>query len=70
MVVSDIVERLGLKVSLFHDRAEKLLTTQRYDTLVIRAVTTLKKLLMWFGPCRQSFGRLLVLKGPAWVEER
>ena len=28
------------------------------------------KLLTWFRPYRSSFGRLLIIKGPAWVEER
>lgn len=69
-VLEDIVQRLGLKIRVFNDRAEKLLEKQRYDTLVIRAVAPLKKLLLWFQPCWGNIGRLLVLKGPAWVEER
>jgi 16S rRNA (guanine527-N7)-methyltransferase len=69
-VVSDIVERLGLKVPVFHARAEELLNRQHFNTLVIRAVAALDKLLRWFSPHWQSFDRLLVLKGPAWVEER
>ncbi len=43
---------------------------QRFDTLVIRAVARLKKLLEWFRPHWKSFDRMLVLKGPSWVEER
>ncbi len=41
-----------------------------FDTLVVRAVAPLAKLLTWFAPHWQSFERLLVVKGPAWVEER
>ena len=68
--VADIVERLGLSVPVFHARAEDVLQGNPFDTLVLRAVARLKKLLVWFGPCRGSFERLLVLKGPAWAEER
>ncbi|MGW8256323.1 MAG: 16S rRNA (guanine(527)-N(7))-methyltransferase RsmG [Thermoguttaceae bacterium] len=41
-----------------------------YNTLVIRAVAPLKKLLHWFQPHWHSFDRMLILKGPAWVQER
>jgi 16S rRNA (guanine527-N7)-methyltransferase len=30
----------------------------------------LSKLLRWFAPDWDRFDRLLVIKGPAWVEER
>ena len=68
--VADIVERLGLQVPVHHARAEAILARQRYDTLVVRAVAPLRKLLEWFKPHWGQFGRLLVLKGPAWVDER
>jgi len=68
--LSDIVQWLGLKVPVLHARAEELLNKEKYDTLVVRAVAPLKKLLQWFQPHWKSFDRLLVLKGPAWVEER
>lgn len=69
-VLSDIVERLGLKTPVLHARAEDVLTKRQFDTLVVRAVAKLKKLLEWFRPHWGSFGRLLVLKGPSWLEER
>ena len=37
---------------------------------MVRAVARLKDLLNWFRPHWDDFDRLLVLKGPAWVEER
>ncbi len=43
---------------------------EHFQTLVIRAVARLKKLLQWFQPHWGSFERLLILKGPSWVEER
>ena len=69
-VVAEIVERLGLHTPVLHARAEDLLKQQRFDTLVIRAVARLKKLLEWFRPHWNAFDRLLILKGPSWVGER
>ena len=68
--VADIVARLGLAVPAHHARAEDLLAAAHFQTLVIRAVARLKKLLEWFQPHWNAFDRLLVLKGPSWVEER
>ena len=68
--VRDMVEQLGLEVPVHHARAEEVLAQRRYDTLVIRAVARLRKLLDWLKPHWEAFDRLLVLKGPSWVEER
>jgi 16S rRNA (guanine527-N7)-methyltransferase len=68
--VSDIVARLGLATPIHACRAEDLLATMRFDTLVIRAVARLHRLLEWFRPRWDHFDRMLVLKGPAWIEER
>jgi 16S rRNA (guanine527-N7)-methyltransferase len=70
LAVADIVGRLGLDVPVHHARAEDLLADQRYSTLVVRAVARLRKLLGWFQPRWGAFERMLVLKGPGWVEER
>jgi 16S rRNA (guanine527-N7)-methyltransferase len=69
-VVGDIVAQLGLAVPVFTGRAEELLATTKFNTLVVRAVAPLAKLLRWFRPHWPAFDRLLVLKGPAWVDER
>ena len=68
--VADIVEKLGLSVPVLNARAEDLLVDQRFNTLVIRAVARLKKLLEWFKPHWAAFDRMLVLKGPSWIDER
>jgi len=68
--VGDIVEKLGLASPVVHGRAEDLLADHRYQTLVIRAVARLKKLLEWFRPHWSAFDRMLVLKGPGWLDER
>jgi len=68
--VEDIVRRMGLPVAVLHGRAEDLLGRWRFNTLVIRAVARLIKLLRWFRPRLQFFDRMLLVKGPSWVEER
>jgi 16S rRNA (guanine527-N7)-methyltransferase len=69
-VVGEIAEQLGLQTPVHHGRAEELVARQRFDTLVIRAVARLVKILEWFNPYADRYGRLLILKGPSWLEER
>jgi 16S rRNA (guanine527-N7)-methyltransferase len=68
--VGDVVAQLGLSTPVHECRAEDLLTRMRFQTLVVRAVARLHRLLEWLRPCWDHFDRMLVLKGPAWVEER
>jgi len=68
--VAEITEGLGINTPVIQGRAEHILAEQPFDTLVIRAVARMRKLLQWFDPHWSSIGRLLLLKGPAWVEER
>lgn len=68
--VADIVEQLGLPTPVYAARAEDLLGQWTGNTLVARAVARLAKLLRWLRPHWNAFDRLLVIKGPAWVEER
>ncbi len=66
-----IVSEAGLKIPVHHAPAQQLVEGwQRYDTLVIRAVAALPKLLGWFKPHWDNFGRLLLIKGPGYREER
>ncbi len=68
--VASIVKEAGVPAEVHHGRAESLLETRRFDTLLIRAVAPLVKLLTWFKPHWKGIGRLLVIKGPNWVDER
>jgi 16S rRNA (guanine527-N7)-methyltransferase len=68
--IGDIARQAGLAIPVHHARAESLLENEVYDVLVVRAVASLAKLLTWFAPRWNSIGRLLVLKGPAWLDER
>jgi 16S rRNA (guanine527-N7)-methyltransferase len=65
-----IVRELNLPIEVHHARAEQVLVDHEYDTLVVRAVAPLAKLLTWLKPHWGSFQRLLLIKGPAWVSER
>lgn len=72
--VAEIVREAGLAIPVHAAPAQELVASRpagrdRFDTLVVRAVAPLAKLLAWFEPIAGSFGRLLVIKGPRWEEE-
>ena len=69
-VLEAIVKEMKLRTAVHHARAEHLLEDLRFDSLVARAVGPLWKVLLWFEPHWASIGRLLLIKGPKWVEER
>ena len=69
-VLEDIVDRLGLKRPSFMVRCTKRWRKTASIRLPSGPSPRWKKLLEWFKPHWDSFTRLLVLKGPAWVEER
>lgn len=68
--VADIVAQLGLTVPVIQGRAQDLLGPSVFNTLIARAVGPLKEILRWFLDHWNDFDRLLVIKGPAWVDER
>jgi 16S rRNA (guanine527-N7)-methyltransferase len=68
--VEAIVDELGLPITVFATRAEEVLQISTFDTLVARALASLRKILTWLTPHWEAFDRLLLIKGPAWVEER
>ncbi|MDR3110297.1 MAG: 16S rRNA (guanine(527)-N(7))-methyltransferase RsmG [Planctomycetaceae bacterium] len=70
LVLAEIVDKLSLKVSVWNAKAENLLKVNKYTTLLIRAVARMPKLLDWFAPHWQSFDRMLLIKGPSWLDER
>jgi len=68
--LEDILAELALPVTVFSERAEKLLGDLRFDAGVARAVGSIAKLSTWFRGNWISLGRLLAIKGPKWVEEK
>lgn len=69
-VLAAIVQDLDLPIKVHDARAENVLKNERFDTLTIRAVAPLRKLLFWFQLHPRAFGRLLLIKGPRWTAER
>lgn len=68
--VEAMVAELGLAVPVYACRAADVLEINTFDALVARAVASLRKLLTWLKPHWDACDRLLVVKGPAWVDER
>ena len=69
-VLEEMVEALGLtNVTVYNARSEELLEDYKFDALTIRAVGSLETMLRWFKPHWRHIGRLIVLKGPKWIEE-
>ncbi|MBO7725452.1 MAG: 16S rRNA (guanine(527)-N(7))-methyltransferase RsmG [Thermoguttaceae bacterium] len=68
--VGAILDQIGLDLNIWHAKAEDLLKAHRFHTLAIRAVSKLERLLAIFAPVWFAFDRILMIKGPAWVEER
>lgn len=68
--VREIVQALALDVPVHAMRFESVLEHQAFDTLVFRAVGPMAKILRAATPYWPVIRRLLMIKGPAWVEER
>ncbi|GHT16519.1 ribosomal RNA small subunit methyltransferase G [Planctomycetales bacterium] len=70
--VSEMLRELRLDIPIHHAKAEKILSQPgvKFTTLTIRAVSRLVELLRMVAPHWSSFGRLLLVKGPKWVDER
>lgn len=68
--VESIVRALDLPIPVHPTHVQKVLDEFRYDSLVVRAVGPLMKLCVWLEDYWHTFGRLLAIKGPKWVEER
>lgn len=69
-VLDEMVSELDLPISVYAARGEDLLEDFRFTTVVSRAVGSLLKLCQWVEPHWDSIDRMLVIKGPKWVEER
>jgi 16S rRNA (guanine527-N7)-methyltransferase len=72
--VGEIVRETGLAMPVHASAGQEIVAKRpigprRFDSLVVRAVAPLSKLLGWFEPVATDYGRLLVIKGPKWTEE-
>ncbi len=68
--LNDIVSDLSLPVAVYGARGEDLLEDFRFTSIVSRAVGSLSKFCRWVAPHWENVDRLLLIKGPKWVEER
>jgi 16S rRNA (guanine527-N7)-methyltransferase len=68
--VEAIVSEMALSSPVFAARAEEVLAISTFDSLIARAIAPLHKILAWLAPHWDAFDRLLLVKGPAWIEER
>jgi 16S rRNA (guanine527-N7)-methyltransferase len=73
--VAEVVRECGLEIPVHAGAAQTLVAARgggarRFDTLVVRAVAPLVKLLAWFEPICDAYGRMLVIKGPRWEDEK
>ena len=69
-VLGEIVGELQLPVPVYGARGEDLLEDFRFSSVVSRAVGSIAKFCGWVQPHWSSVDRLLLIKGPKWVEER
>lgn len=73
-VLAEMVDQLELPVTVYAARVEAVVdrTSEApfFDTLVARGVGALWKFMFWLRPHHEGWGRLLLIKGPKWVEER
>ncbi len=69
-VLSEIISELELPIPVYGARGEDLLTDFRFTTIVARAVGSISKFCRWVEPHWSNIGRLLLIKGPKWVDER
>jgi 16S rRNA (guanine527-N7)-methyltransferase len=70
--LDEVVERLGLRVSVLRGRAEEVEVRQRLrdcDAVTARAVAPIGRLADWCLPLLRPGGRLLALKGASAEEE-
>jgi len=65
LFLTEVCEYLNLPCRIIHARMESYTkkTTETYDIITSRAVTTIKNLWDWSAPVLKDSGQLLVLKG-------
>ncbi|TWU46093.1 Ribosomal RNA small subunit methyltransferase G [Rubripirellula tenax] len=69
-VLSEIVGEIGVQVTVYGARGEDLLEDFRFTSVVSRAVGSIAKFCRWIEERWMNVDRLLLIKGPKWLEER
>ncbi len=68
--LNEIVATIDIPVAVYGARGEDLLEDFRFSTIVSRAVGSIVKFCRWIEPHWSNVDRLLLIKGPKWVDER
>ncbi|MEM1304050.1 MAG: 16S rRNA (guanine(527)-N(7))-methyltransferase RsmG [Planctomycetota bacterium] len=69
-VLDAMARDLPLATPVYPERVEDVLQVAAFDTLVARAVASMRKMLWWLDGRWDSFDRLLLIKGRSWPDER
>jgi 16S rRNA (guanine527-N7)-methyltransferase len=69
-VLESLVRDLALKVTVYASRAEAVLAERSFDVVTARAVGSIARVCQWLQGRWPAIGRLLMIKGPQWIEER
>jgi 16S rRNA (guanine527-N7)-methyltransferase len=68
--IEECIEKLGTKnVSAVWDRAEEHLARNKYDIVIVRAVSSVRENVRVLRKVRHSHKDLVMLKGPSWSRE-
>ncbi|TWT49082.1 Ribosomal RNA small subunit methyltransferase G [Rubripirellula amarantea] len=68
--LSEIINEIGIPVAVYAARGEDILEDFRFSSVVSRAVGSITKFCRWVEPHWVNIDRLLLIKGPKWVDER
>lgn len=69
-VLNQIIAELDLPIPVYAARGEEILADFHFSTIVARAVGSITKFCRWVEPHWSNIERLLLVKGPKWVDER
>jgi 16S rRNA (guanine527-N7)-methyltransferase len=68
--VAETLAKMGVKnARAIHDRAEEHLARNRYDIVVMRAISSVRENVRLLRKVRHSHKDLVMLKGPSWSRE-
>ncbi|MGI6401198.1 MAG: 16S rRNA (guanine(527)-N(7))-methyltransferase RsmG [Thermoguttaceae bacterium] len=68
--LGQMIDELGLDLPVWYSKAQDLVRERHFHTLTVRAVDRMHKLLSMFRTSWHCFERILMIKGPRWVDER
>ena len=70
VALGKMLDDLKLDNKVWYSKAQDLVNERHFHTLTIRAVDRMCNLLTMFRSSWNSFNRILMIKGPRWVDER